>query len=70
VSFFIKQSSYFFLNSGIMTHASLPLESRNKLGINDNFLRLSVGIEDSDDLVKDLEQALEKAVNKFKTKSI
>jgi len=42
----------------IMTHASLPLEQREKLGIKDNLIRLSVGIEDIDDLKKDLDQAL------------
>ena len=42
----------------IMTHASIPAENRQKLGIHDNFVRISVGIEDSDDLIADLEQAL------------
>jgi len=42
----------------IMTHASIPAENRQKLGIHDNFERISVGIEDSDDLLADLEQAL------------
>ena len=42
----------------IMTHASLPAEKREELGIADNFIRLSVGIESADDLIKDLEQAL------------
>ena len=42
----------------IMTHASIPAENRQKLGIHDNFVRISVGIEDSDDLLADLEQAL------------
>jgi cystathionine gamma-lyase len=39
---------------GIMTHASLPLTVREKLGISDNFIRLSVGIENVEDLVEDL----------------
>ncbi|RUO33880.1 cystathionine gamma-synthase [Aliidiomarina soli] len=43
----------------IMTHASIPAENREKLGIHDNFVRISVGIEDTDDLIADLEQALE-----------
>ncbi len=42
----------------IMTHASIPPEMRNDLGIDDSLVRLSVGIEDCDDLIKDLEQAL------------
>lgn len=42
----------------IMTHASLPREKREFLGIKDNLVRLSVGIEDIDDLKKDLDQAL------------
>jgi len=40
----------------IMTHASVPIETRNELGITDGFIRLSVGIEDIDDLIDDLEQ--------------
>lgn len=43
----------------IMTHASIPAETREKLGIHDNFVRISVGIEDTDDLIADLQQALE-----------
>ena len=42
----------------IMTHASVPAETRAELGIEDTLVRLSVGIEDVDDLVGDLEQAL------------
>lgn len=42
----------------IMTHASIPAEARAKLGIVDGFVRLSVGIEDVDDLIGDLERAL------------
>ncbi len=42
----------------IMTHASVPPETRAKLGISDSLVRLSVGIEDTDDLIADLEQAL------------
>lgn len=43
----------------IMTHASVPVEDRNKLGITDNFVRISVGIEDVDDLKEDLSVALD-----------
>jgi cystathionine gamma-lyase len=42
----------------IMTHASLPAEARAKLGISDSLVRLSVGIEELEDLVADLESAL------------
>jgi cysteine-S-conjugate beta-lyase len=42
----------------IMTHASIPLEQRRALGIEDGFIRLSVGIEHIDDLKADLEYAL------------
>jgi len=42
----------------IMTHASIPADARRELGIDDGLIRLSVGIEDADDLVADLEQAL------------
>lgn len=44
----------------IMTHASVPVEERNKLGIADNFVRLSVGVEDVEDLKDDLKRALDK----------
>lgn len=42
----------------IMTHASIPTETRNALGITDGFVRLSVGVEHIDDLKSDLQQAL------------
>jgi cystathionine beta-lyase len=41
-----------------MTHASIPKEEREKTGVTDGLIRLSVGIEDSEDLVADLAQAL------------
>lgn len=41
----------------IMTHASVPAEQRKALGIDDSLIRLSVGIEDCDDLIADLKQA-------------
>lgn len=41
-----------------MTHASIPREERMKNGLVDSLIRLSVGIEDADDLVKDLQQAI------------
>jgi cystathionine gamma-lyase len=45
----------------IMTHASVPAETRRALGISDSLIRLSVGIESRADLLADLEQALAKA---------
>ena len=42
----------------IMTHASVPAEVRGEIGISDALVRLSVGVEDVDDLIADLEQAL------------
>ncbi|MBN8552664.1 MAG: cystathionine gamma-synthase [Caulobacterales bacterium] len=42
----------------IMTHASVPKEVREAGGVTDNLIRLSVGVEDIDDLIADLEQAL------------
>jgi len=42
----------------IMTHASVPPEVRAKIGIGDGLVRLSVGVEDVDDLIADLDQAL------------
>ena len=41
-----------------MTHASIPKEEREKVGLKDSLIRLSVGIEDIDDLLSDLEQAI------------
>jgi len=41
-----------------MTHGSIPKEEREKVGVTDNLLRLSVGVEDVDDLLEDLERAL------------
>lgn len=44
-----------------MTHGSIPREHRLKVGLTDSLIRLSVGIEDFEDLIKDLENALQKA---------
>jgi len=44
----------------VMTHFSVPPEIRKELGISDNLIRLSVGLEDVEDLVYDLQQAFEK----------
>ena len=42
-----------------MTHASIPKEEREKTGVVDSLIRLSVGIEDIDDLIADLKQAID-----------
>jgi len=44
-----------------MTHASVPRDLREKMGLSDSLVRLSVGIEDPEDLVADLDQALKDA---------
>lgn len=48
---------------GIMTHASIAKEEREAIGIDDSLIRLSVGLEDEEDLIADLDQALAKAVD-------
>jgi len=47
----------------LQTHASVPEEQRKQLGITDNMIRISVGLEDADDLINDLDQALKQAVH-------
>lgn len=44
-----------------MTHAAIPKEERERIGVVDSLLRLSVGVEDEEDLLQDLSQALENA---------
>lgn len=58
-SFINFLSSFFFIFSSIMTHASVPPEQREQLGITDSLIRLSVGLEDTEDLIRDLQQALD-----------
>ncbi len=41
-----------------MTHESIPLDIRQELGVTDGLVRLSIGIEDLDDLKEDLETAI------------
>ncbi len=47
-------------HSASMTHATLPREQRLKAGITDGLIRLSVGVEDENDLIEDLQQALDR----------
>ncbi len=49
--------------SGLMNHKDIPLEEREEMGIGDNFFRLSIGLEDANDLINDLNQALEQAIS-------
>jgi methionine-gamma-lyase len=42
-----------------MTHLSVPQERKDALGITDNLVRISIGIEDADDLIADFAQALD-----------
>jgi cystathionine beta-lyase/cystathionine gamma-synthase len=48
-----------------MTHAALPESERKKIGITDNLIRLSMGIEDADDLIEDLRNALNRSSEKI-----
>lgn len=41
-----------------MTHATLPKELRERIGITDNLIRISVGIEDKEDILEDIQKAL------------
>jgi cystathionine beta-lyase/cystathionine gamma-synthase len=43
-----------------MTHASVPPEERNRLGITEGLVRISVGIEEVEDIIADLDQALQR----------
>ena len=47
-----------------MTHAAIPAEIRRSVGIVDELIRLSVGIEDADDLIEDLKQAIENSARR------
>ena len=42
-----------------MTHASIPKEVREKVGVTDGLIRLSLGVEDSEDLIEDLSNAFD-----------
>jgi len=48
-----------------MSHAAIPNEKRNELGITEDLLRLSVGLEETEDLIQDLKQALDKCGEKI-----
>ncbi len=48
-------------HSWTMTHASVPVEEKLAMGITEDLIRLSIGIEDSTDIIKDIETALNSA---------
>jgi hypothetical protein len=52
---------YYFRS--VLSHASFPVEDRTRMGITDNLVRLSVGLEDTDDIISDLDLALRSAVS-------
>lgn len=49
----------------VLSHASFPVEDRVRMGITDNLVRLSVGLEDPDDIIADLDLSLRSAVSLF-----
>lgn len=49
----------------VLSHASFPVEERKRMGITDNLVRLSVGLEDVNDIIADLDLALRSAVSVF-----
>ena len=53
-----------------MTHASIPPEVRRQTGITDGLIRLSVGIEDAEDLIADLDAALEKDLEQMHARAV
>ncbi|XP_032073968.1 cystathionine gamma-lyase [Thamnophis elegans] len=53
----------------IMTHASVPKEDRDVLGISDTLIRISIGLEDSEDLLEDLDQALKAAIPDYRIRN-
>lgn len=72
---FVQSTHYFYLAESLggvesliehpasMTHASIPKEIREASGLEDGLIRISVGIEDVEDLLEDLAQAYRKAIN-------
>lgn len=57
----LNKDQNLFLNvprRSVMTHASVPAEEKKKLRLTDNLIRVSVGLEEEEDLIADLKQAL------------
>ncbi len=46
-----------------MTHSNIPSDQKSELGITDNLIRLSIGLEDPDEIINDINVALIKAIN-------
>lgn len=61
ISFSLGDPETLVQHPASMTHAQIPKEERAKYGITDGLIRLSVGLEDPEDIINDLEQALKKA---------
>ncbi|WP_062108527.1 trans-sulfuration enzyme family protein [Bacillus niameyensis] len=60
ISFSLGDPETLIQHPASMTHYSIPAEERAKFGITDGLLRLSIGLEDPEDIIEDLEQALKK----------
>jgi cysteine-S-conjugate beta-lyase len=52
-----------------MTHKSIPAEKRRSAGVSDSLIRLSIGLEEAEDLIKDLQVALD-GINEFSAKAL
>ncbi|MFC4559323.1 trans-sulfuration enzyme family protein [Virgibacillus kekensis] len=69
ISFSLGDPETLVQHPATMTHASIPPEERIKFGITDGLIRMSVGLEESDDIINDMEQALEKVIGERVVKS-
>lgn len=58
ISFSLGDPETLVQHPASMTHASIPKEERMKFGITDGLIRVSVGLEDADDIISDFDQAL------------
>lgn len=58
-----SMSQHLLCFRSVQTHASVPADQRELLGITDNLIRLSVGLEDVEDLINDIDVALKVAVS-------
>ncbi|MNI77146.1 Methionine gamma-lyase [compost metagenome] len=58
ISFSLGDPETLVQHPASMTHASIPQEERLKFGITDGLIRISVGLEDADDIIRDFDQAL------------
>ena len=67
ISYLYVLCTLYFQFRGIMTHASVDKETRERIGITDTLIRLSCGLEDIEDLITDIDQALTAAVSLLST---